>query len=194
MKSIMNYFVILLLLVAAITCIVYMGSSNVTSAVTTTDTPIATVTSSSEWTVMPASTEHISQSIPSFFTCVFGVRIFPGTDHIGAYSINSNPNYVPDKASGKVSGRSHMYLGPVDYPIRDIKFYLVNLDNGASGSYFAITDAQGYYEIDHVPFGNYSVFAYDKETMQAGNGEFVNSIHLTVSNPDAVGVDWQVMP
>ncbi len=86
-----------------------------------------------------------------------------------------------------------MYLGPVDYPTPDIKFYLVDLDNGASGSYFAITDAQGYYEINHVPFGNYNVYAYDKETMQAGNGELITSISLSASNPSAV-VDWQEMP
>lgn len=181
---------ILLLLVAAIPCIICTSSSNVTSQAVTSDTPIATVTTGSEWVVTQVSTGSISQSISPFFTCVFGVRIFPGSDHVGVYSININPNYVPEKASGKVSGHAHMYLGPVDYGISDIEFYLVDPDIGASGLYSEITDSQGYYEIDHVPFGNYDVYVYDKYSMQSVNGVFVNSINLTVSNPNAV-VDWQ---
>ena len=109
MKSILRYLVILLLLVAALPLIVYAGSSNVTSAVAASDTPITTVTASSGWIVTPASIGHISETISSFFTCVFGVKIFPGADPVGAYSVNENPDYVPDKMSGKVSG--HMYIG-----------------------------------------------------------------------------------
>ena len=192
MKSILRCLVILLLLVAALPLIVYAGSSNVTSAVVASDTPIATVTASSGWIVTPASIGYVPQTISSLFTCVFGVRIFPNADPVGTYSINDNPHYVPDGMSGKVSG--HMYIGPAGFSVPGMVFYLGDPNNGRSSSYFAITDNQGYYEIDHVPFGNYSVFVCnDVETMHASNGEFVNYINLTASNPDAV-VDWRVMP
>lgn len=194
MKSIMRYLVILLLLVAALPLIVYAGSSNVTSAAAASDTPIAAVTASSDWVVTPASAAiaNIPQTISPFFTCIFGVRIFPGADPVGAYSINSNPNYVPDKASGKVSG--HLYFMIAGHPMPNVVIYLRDLDNSASGSYFAITDSQGYYEIDHVPFGNYNVFTcYGIGDMNSDNGALINSVDLTASNPSAV-VDWRIMP
>ncbi len=100
MKSIIRCLVIPLLLLAALPWIVYADSSNVTSAVPASDIPIATVTASSEWTVTPAQISNIPQSISPFFPCVFGVRIFPGADPVGVYSINNNPNYIPDKMSG----------------------------------------------------------------------------------------------
>lgn len=194
MKSILRCFVILLLLAAALPCIIYASSSNAAFAVTASDTPITTITSSSDWVITPASASigPISQSVPSFYTCVFGVRIFPGADPVGTYSINDNPNYVPDTLPGKVSG--HMYIGPEDFPIPGMVFYLKDVANGTSGSYFAMTNNQGYYSIDHVPFGNYDVFVCnDEEAMHAGNGEFVKSISLTASNSSVV-VDRHEMP
>lgn len=194
MKSIQRYFVILLLLAVALPFIVYASSSNVTSAFAASDTPIGTVTASSDWVVTPAleSIGHIPQSISPFFTCVFGVRIFPGADPVGTYSIHDNPKYIPDNLPGKVSG--HMYLGPEDFPIPGMLFYLKDVDNGTSGSYFAITDNQGYYEIDHVPLGHYNVLVCnDEETMHAGSGDLVSSISLMASKPSAVA-DWHVMP
>ncbi len=51
------------------------------------------------------------------------------------------------------------------------------LDHNKGGSYFATTDTQGYYKIDHVPFGNYNVFVCNNEAeMHAGDGILVNSI------------------
>jgi len=185
MKSILRCLVILLLLVAALPLIVYAGSSNVTSAVVASDTPIATVTASSGWIVTPASIGHISETIPPLFTCVFGVKIFPGADPVGTYSVNVNPRYVPDKMSGTVSG--HMLIGPARFPIPGMIFYLYDTDSGMSGSYFAMTDNHGYYEIDHVPFGNYDVYScMDEGSMHAGSGEFVKSVTLTASDPNAV--------
>jgi hypothetical protein len=90
---------------------------------------------------------------------------------------------------GKVSG--HMFLGPWGYG--GIVFYLYDIDSGSSGSYFATTDNNGYYEIDHVPFGNYNVFyCYNEASMHSGNEIFVDSVNLTESNPNAE-VDGQIM-
>ena len=192
MKSILRYLVILLLLVAALPLLVYVGSSNVTSAAVASDTPVTTVTASSDWIVTPAPIGYVPETISSFFTCVFGVRIFPNADPVGAYSINSNPNYVPEGISGKVSG--HMYILSVNNPMRDMVFYLRSSGGNTIGPYFAITDSSGYYEIDHVPFGKYDVYyCINEETMHAGGGTFVDSVNLTASDPSAV-VDRLEMP
>jgi hypothetical protein len=141
------------------------------------------VTASSDWTITPAPIENIPSTISSFFTCVFGVRIFPGADPVGSYSINVNNDYVPDTMSGTVSG--HMYFGLWNFPMSGKVFYLYDIDNGTSGSYFATTDINGYYQIDHVPFGNYSVFyCDDTASMCSGNETFITSINLTESDPN----------
>lgn len=189
MKSVPRYLVILLLLVVALPSIVNASSSNATPAAAASSTP--TLTASYDWTMTPAPIANIPTTISSFFTCVFGVRIFPGADPVGAYSINVNPNYVPDTMSGKVSG--HMFLGPGSITMPDMIFYLYDTDSGTSGSYYAITDSHGYYVIDRVPFGNYSVYyCNDKAAMHAGNGELAGSVNLTASNPNAV-VDGRIM-
>jgi hypothetical protein len=189
MKSILRYLVILSLLVVALPSILSADNSNVASAATVSDTPITMVTASSGWIIAPAPVPYTPPSFSSFYTCVFGVSIFPGSDPVGAYSVNVNTGYVPDKILGKVSG--HMYIGPTVLPISGVVFYLKDKDNGASGSYFA-TANQGYYEIDHVPFGNYDVYTCeDEDAMHAGRGDFVSSISITTSNPNAVA-DWHV--
>jgi hypothetical protein len=92
---------------------------------------------------------------------------------------------------GKVSG--HMFLGPWSYPMPGMVFYLYDIDSGTSGSYFAITDNQGYYEINHVPFGDYNVFyCNDEEAMHAGYGTLIKSVNLTESDPNAE-VDGRIM-
>jgi hypothetical protein len=192
MNSILRYLVLLLLLVTVLPCIVSASSSNINSTMAENSMPVTAVTSSSDWVVTPVlgSTGQISQSIPSFFTCVFGVRIFPGADPVGVYSINKNPNYALNTLPGNVSG--HMYIGPGKFTIPGMVFYLTDVDSGTSGLYFAKTNAQGYYEINHVPFGNYNVFeCNDEGAMHAGYGQLVNSIELTASNPGAI-VDLQV--
>ena len=71
MKSILRCLVILLLLVAALPLLVYAGSSNVTSAVAASGTPINTVTASSGWIVTPASIGHISANYPAVIHMCF---------------------------------------------------------------------------------------------------------------------------
>ncbi len=189
MKFILKYLVILLLLVVTVPLILSADSSNVASAAAVSGTPVAMSIASSGWIITPAPVESSTPSFSSFFTCVFGVSIFPGSDPVGAYSVNVNTGYVPGKILGKVSG--HMYIGPTVIPISGVVFYLKDKDNGASGSYFA-TANQGYYEIDHVPFGNYDVYTCgDEDAMHAGRGDFVSSIIITASNPNAVA-DWHV--
>jgi len=180
------------LLVALFTVIVYIGSLNVISATAAGDASPATVTSSSDWTVTPAQVAYVPPSFSSFYTCIFGVKLFPGADPVGTYSINNNPYYVPTPPSGGVSG--HVFLISRNNPMPGTVLYLRSLDDGTSGSYYAISDNRGYYGISRVPFGNYSVYAcYDLDSMQAGSGELVGSVELTDSNPNAI-VDWQVMP
>lgn len=188
MKSILRYLVILSLLVVALPLILSADNSNVASAATVSDTPITMVTASSGWIITPAPVPYTPPSFSSFYTCVFGVSIFPGSDPVGAYSVNVNTGYVPDKILGKVSG--HTYIGINGIPLRDQVVYLYDTDSHKRGSYFAITDTQGYYEIDHVPFGHYDVIVCNSEAeMQAGDGTLVDSVTLTTSNPSAV-VDW----
>ena len=194
MKSILRCLVILLLLIAALPLIVYAGSSNVTSESVSSNTSIATATASSVWTVTAAPVAYIPQSYSSFFTCVFGVRIFPGADPVGAYSVNTNPDYIPDRPSGAVSGHMYLTLAFGDIPMQDMVFYLNDPDSNTNGLYFATTDSQGYYKIDHVPFGNYDVYyCHDEDAMHSGSGVLIKSISLTASDPDAV-VDEYLMP
>ena len=111
---------------------------------------------------------------------------------MGVYSINNNPYYIPTPPSGSVNG--HTYFISRNNPIPGMVFYLRSLDDGTSGSYYAITDIHGYYKIDRVPFGNYSVYSCnDVGSMHEGYGDLVGSVGLTESDPDAQ-VDYQVMP
>ncbi len=190
MKSILRYLVILLLLVVAVPLILSADSSNAASAAAVSSTPAAMSIASSGWIITPAPVESSTPSFSPFFTCVFGVSIFTGADPVGVYSVNVNHGYAPGQIFGKVSG--HMYIESGVIPISGVIFYLKDKDNGASSSYFATTN-QGYYEIDHVPFGNYDVYTCENEdAMHAGSGDFVSSIIITASNPNAVA-DWHIV-
>ena len=79
MKFNKKYSVVLLLLIVALPLIVLACSSNVT-AIVASPTPTPSVNS--------------TPTFAPFYESVFGVRLFPGADPIGAYSININPDYV----------------------------------------------------------------------------------------------------
>ena len=178
MKNMMKYLGILLLLSVAITSIVYIGSSNVTAtSVSPTPTPTATPT------------------FTSFYNCVFGVRIFPGADPMGAYTVNP-----PFATYGSVSGHFNehllrgsqhiiaVYLSTSNTPVFSDHEILGNsATNLPFGSFITTTDNNGYYSINNVPLGHYYVY-WAKSTGAAnlGHGIFVQSVDLTTSAPNAI--------
>ena len=186
MKSITKYLAILLLLSVALPVIVFAGSSNVTA------------TSAS-----PTPTPTTTPTFTSFFNCVFGVRIFPGADPMGSYTVN-----VPE--TGSVSGKYTQQLFEGS-GYRSIVVYLsktnnmwdtsdhgilgtLRMVNMPFGSYIATTDADGNYAINNVPLGHYYVYrATSLNNANAGNGIFVQSVDLTASAPNAV-VNITIIP
>ena len=79
MKSIMKYSAILLLLSVAL---VLISSSSVTAVSVTADT------------YMPLMYNNTTLTITPFYAPTFGVHIFQGAEPVGAYWVNSNPDYV----------------------------------------------------------------------------------------------------
>lgn len=168
-----------MLLSVVLTSMVFVCSSNV-SAMPVSPTPTPTAT----------------PSFVSFFNCIFGVKIFPGADPVGTYTVNTPA--LP--TSGSVSGHfTELYLRGSPHILT---VYLCNssapiftdhaiLGDHRSlmpfGSYITTTDNNGYYLINNVPFGQYIV-CYSKSlgAAQAGNGYPVQSIVLTATAPTAV--------
>lgn len=178
MKSVLKYFVILLLLSTALTLVVYTGSSNATAI------PVASATPTATPTVTPVPTAYIPPSFSSFFECIFGVRIFPGADPVGVYQVNVNPNYVSGPTSGTVSG--HVTTSYGHEPIPGAYVYL-GRDGVLIDSYIATTDENGYYEIDNVPFGDFDVYySFSDANAYDGYGFYGDTVHLTPSAPNAV--------
>ena len=182
MKSMKKYFVIFLLVSIALTSIVLMSGSSVTALqASPTPTPTATTT----------------PTFASFFECIFGVKIFPGADPIGTYTIN-----VPTPpTAGQVNG--HVYDMQSHQPVSGVVVYLndtVSKPLGQYsailgkpfihkpvGSYLATTDANGYYEIDNVAFGQYGVYyAYSMSDANQGYGSPAGSANPTVTAPVVV--------
>jgi len=181
MKRITKYLAILLLLSVALPVIVFAGCSNVAA------TPVSPT---------PTPTPTTTPTFTSFFNCVFGVRIFPGADPMGSYTVN-----VPE--AGSVSGKyTQEILTGSGY--RSIVVYLSKTNNmwetsghgilGMTrdvnmpfGSYIATTDANGNYAINNVPLGHYYVYwAPNSNYVNMGEGMFVQSVDLTASAPNAV--------
>lgn len=79
MKSITKYITILLLLSVALVCI---GSSSVTAVSVNVDT------------YTPLMWNNTTLTIAPFYIPTFGVHIVQGAEPVGAYWVNSNPDYV----------------------------------------------------------------------------------------------------
>ena len=185
MKSISKYLVMLLLLSIALPVIVIAGSSNVVAQTAT---------------ATPTPSENQTPTFAPFYESIFGVRIFPGADPIGAYSVNVP---APQK-SGTVSG--YVTVSDDHQPMSGIVVYLSDsapvLRSGMLGvidihkpigSLIATTDENGYYEIDNVPFGMYNVyFAFSQDNANGGFGNYVDSADPTVTQPN-VNVDISLM-
>jgi hypothetical protein len=159
----MNYLAILLLFSASLAMIVYAGSSSA-AAVAPSPTPTPTE--------IP--------SFASFFECIFGVRIFPGADQVGAYTVNA-----PTATSGQVSG--HMTYSYNNRPISGTFVYLGDEHGLPLGSYNTTTDASGYYLIDNIPLGNYHVYySKNKEMAEEGHGSSAGWAYLSAAAPKEV--------
>ena len=169
MKSITKSLVILLLLSVAL---VFIGSSSVTAL------------------EAPTSSNNTTPTFAPFYAPVFGVHIFQGADPVGAYTVNTNLDYVSGTTPGTVSGHmiySHN-LGAVSGHI----VYLGDEQFMPIGSYYAITDADGYYEIDNIPLGDYNVYYYTNlEMVLEGHHHLIGPADLTAADPDVV-IDYTV--
>lgn len=179
MKNIMKNFGILLLSVflISIVCVCSLNVSALTVSPTATPTPTTTPT------------------FASFFTCIFGVHIFPGADPMGTYVVNT-------PVTGSVSGNyTVLYL---QGSFHGITVYLSTTHNlqlyGEHGilgtpevinmpinSHIATTDDNGYYMINNVPLGHYYVYI-TKSPFSAveGSGMYIQSVDLTATAPNAI--------
>jgi hypothetical protein len=173
-----KYLIVLLLLAIALPMIVIAGSSNVTAMVEPTATPTPT-------------------TVPSFFTCTFGVHIFPGADPMGTYTVN-----LPE---GSVSGQyigfgqslqlNHIivYLSNTNYPLEGSHNLLGSEmpRNLAVGSYVTTLD-NGNYVISNVAFGHYYVYWSDNtedayySNNPYGDEHYAGAVDLTAAAPHAV--------
>jgi hypothetical protein len=168
MKPVQKYLTILILVTAALLLIVYTGSSNVSAI------PIATAT--------PTATPAEIPSFAPFFESVFGVKIFPGADPVGVYQVNINPDYVYP-TSGIVSGYLTDYKGDATSGV----YVYLGENRVLIDSYIATTGDNGYYMIDNVPFGNYSVYyCLSDESPSMGDGRYKGTAYLNASNPYAI--------
>jgi hypothetical protein len=181
MKNITKYLTILLLLSVALTSIVYMGISNVgADPVSATPTPTPTTT----------------PTFASFFNCIFGVHIFPGADPMGSYTVN-----LP--TSGSVSGHIYYYEGYGQQSRLSTIVYLSSFSTTPIfsdklvqnirpsfmpfGSYITTTDNRGYFMINNIPFGNYTVCACSSMNLAlAGQGAPIKNIYLTPTSANAL--------
>jgi hypothetical protein len=173
-----RYLIVLLLLAIALPVIVIAGSSNVTALEAPTATPTPT-------------------TVPSFFTCTFGVHIFPGSDPMGTYTVN-----LPE---GSVSGQ---YITSYqEVPSKAITVYLSNTNyqmegshnllgsirpiNLPVGSYVTTLDNNGNYAINNVVFGHYYVYWTNGLEGGYSNYEYyAGDVYLTADAPHAI-VDLQ---
>lgn len=182
MKSAIKYSVIILLLAAAMPLMVYAGSSNV-AATDASATPT------------PTPSNNTIQTFAPFFNSIFGIRIFPGADPVGTYTVN-----VPTPlTTGIVTG--HMNMNRLGVSPNHATVYLsdpapvysnvANLGNVAThkpiGSYIATTDNNGYYEIDNVTLGTYGVYyRYSSFELSSPSEMYAGSVTLTAAVPHAV--------
>ncbi len=157
-------------------------------------------------TPTPTPSNYTTPTFAPFFESLFGVKILSGADHIGAYSVNPNPNYVYPRSSvtptptptptetptatptptGSVSGRITLLKTNIGVPF--IYVYLSTGDGYPISTYFTTTDKKGNYEIDNVPYGQYTGYiALLKSSMNHGkpdnNGR---SITIDSDTPDVV--------
>ncbi len=182
MKSVMKYLVIILLLAAALPLMVYVGSSNVT-AVEASATPT------------PTPSNYTIPTFSSFFQPIFGIRLFPGADPVGTYTINvpTPPTagvvrgHLTNYRLGFIPNHATVYLSE---PML-VRSNFVNLGSPVIihkpvGSYITTTDANGYYEIDNVTFGNYDVYyTYNFKELSKTPEMYAGSVSLTVDAPYA---------
>lgn len=168
--------IVLLLLAIALPMIVIAGSSNVTAQVASTPTPT---------------------TVPSFFTCVFGVHIFPGADPMGTYTVNLpegsvSGHYVNSNLEGSVSVIT-VYLSNTKnlwYSENGLQGVLIQ-SNMPVGSYITKLDGNGNYVINNVAFGQYYVYwSSNPDAVINGSGIYAGSADLTAAAPHAV-VDLQ---
>jgi hypothetical protein len=171
MKSITKSLVILLLLSVTL---VFIGSSSVTA----------------QDTLASTSSNNTTPTFDPFYAPMFGVHIFQGADPVGAYTVNINPDYASNPMYGTLSGHmiySHN-LGAVSGHI----VYLGDERFMPIGSYYTITDADGYYEIDNIPLGDYNVYYYTNlEMVLEGHHHLISPADLTAADPDVV-IDYTV--
>ncbi len=182
MKSIMKYLVIVLLLAAVMPLMAYIGSSNVIAAdASATPTPIP-----SNYTI---------QTFAPLFDSIFGVRIFPGADPMGTYTINVPTPLTSGIVTGHIlnykyglnSDYATVYLSDPMQVKSDTMFLGIMPVHKLIGSYITTTDNNGNYEIDNVTFGNYGVYyRYNSYELSMPSEMYAGSVYLTAATPHGV--------